>query len=109
MDQQEKTNLYDTIKQKIINGYDPRSIYIFGSFARNEESDNSDIDILVEKETDQKMPHRASSVRKLLRGIAYPLDILVYTSEELRQRENDRYSVVYNALHEGKKIYERKG
>ncbi|HAR62805.1 MAG: nucleotidyltransferase domain-containing protein [Candidatus Margulisiibacteriota bacterium] len=107
MNKKIKENLYHLIKERVVSGYDPRAIYIFGSFARGEETEMSDIDILIEKETDQKLPLRSSYVRSLLRGIAYPLDILVYTSKEINEKKNDQYSVVYNALVGGIKIYER--
>ncbi len=107
MNEDKKRALFTDIRRRIVKGLDPQSIYIFGSYARGDETENSDIDILVEKQTDLDMAKRTSLARRQLNGFDGSIDILVYTPDELRERMKDRYSVVHRAVNEGIKIYEK--
>lgn len=100
-----KQKLYEDITNKILLGISPKSLYIFGSYARNQETKDSDIDLLIEMDTDLPLWKRMGPVRRLLLDIRHPFDILVYTPKEMRSRLKDKYSVVYRAVSEGQKLY----
>jgi len=107
MTQEQKKGIYGEIKRRLIATLNPDAIYVFGSFARDMETTNSDIDVLVEKETALSFQKRTSEARKLLKGLPFPFDVLVYTPQEIREKLHDKYSVVYQAVSEGVKIYEK--
>ncbi|MFH1619096.1 MAG: nucleotidyltransferase domain-containing protein [bacterium] len=107
MTQKQKTDIYEEIKRRLITALNPDAIYVFGSFARNTETANSDIDVLIEKETALRFQKRTSEARKLLKGLPFPFDVLVYTPQEIRGKLNDKYSAVYQAMSAGVKIYEK--
>jgi len=88
------SNIISLITQKIREAEHPDKIVLFGSFARGEALEDSDIDILVIKKTTLPRHKRARNIRKSLRGIKHPLDITVYTPEEVER--NERCSVVPN-------------
>lgn len=108
MTQEQKTGIYAEIKRRLITALNPGAIYIFGSFARDTETGNSDIDVLIEKETTLSLQKRTSEARRLLKGLPFPFDVLVYTPQEIRGKLSDKYSLVYQAVSEGIKIYEKR-
>lgn len=74
------TSEIEDIKNQIIEKYNPKDIYLFGSHAKGLTKKNSDVDICVVINTDNK--------RKLLQEMLYNIDynndvdIVIYTEEE---------------------------
>ena len=66
--------------------YEPVEIYLFGSFAKGDWLEDSDVDIVVvsEKFLGKTMPERINLIRKLAPG-DLALEILAYTPEELKE------------------------
>ncbi len=96
----------ERIKRQIIEMYNPEKIILFGSSARNELSDDSDIDILVIKQTQKSKFDRMCELRRMI-DYTIPLDLLVYTPDEIhfaRQQENDFISTIFS---EGVVLYEQ--
>jgi len=106
MDLSKKQKLINDIKDKLVTTIHPKSIYLFGSFARNEETSSSDIDILIETNTNESFPNRNIGIRRSLKGINFPFDIIIYTPQEILDKAQDKYSLVYKVLKEGIKLYE---
>ena len=76
------------VADKLKESYNPEKIILFGSYAWGLPDENSDIDILVIKDT-EKTPHcRNVNARKLVSSVrkGYGLDILVITPQELKSR-----------------------
>ncbi|HET6401866.1 MAG TPA: nucleotidyltransferase domain-containing protein [Candidatus Kapabacteria bacterium] len=99
--------LIQEITRRIVEGVNPRRVILFGSRARGDFDTDSDIDIFVEMETQDQPVERRLKVRKLFRDRWWPMDILVYTPEEVRVRENSLASIVPMILSEGKTLYEQ--
>lgn len=84
----------------------PTRVILFGSHARGEAREGSDLDLLV------VVPHHAGRrsemvrLRKLLRPLAIPVDVLVYTEEQLDEWAHLPGSVLYEAMNEGRVIYD---
>lgn len=94
------------IKQQIINKYKPERIILFGSAARGEFTTDSDIDILIVKKTNKRKFDRMCEIRRLL-DYNLPLDLVVYTPEEVKlatQQGNDFVKTIYD---EGVVLYEQ--
>jgi predicted nucleotidyltransferase len=72
---------------------DPYKIILFGSYANGNETENSDIDLMVILDNDdvsktyEERKNKKLYIRKLVREINYKmaLDILVYSKEELKK------------------------
>jgi len=95
------------IVNKIVSGYDPEKIILFGSYATENPNENSDLDLLVIKETDLPRPQRAVQVRRMIYGSMIPIDLIVYTPKEIDESKENKFSFVYEVLNTGKTIYER--
>ena len=101
-------NKIDEIVIRIANEYRPDKIILFGSYAQGAPDEDSNIDLLIIKDSEKSRPERGIEVRKLLFGSMIPMDILVYTNKEIKESSNKKYSFVYQALTFGKTLYERK-
>lgn len=95
------------IVNKIVLGYNPEMIILFGSYALGNPNENSDLDLFVIKSTDLPRPLRTVEVRKIIYGLMVPVDLIVYTPEEIDESKDNRYSFVNEVLNTGKVLYER--
>ncbi|WP_376788591.1 DUF6932 family protein [Thermoflexus sp.] len=85
-----------------------QEVWLFGSYARGEEGPGSDIDLLViVREAPEPFFERAMRYTPLRSGL--PLEIFVYTEEEARDLSQQPGSVVWIAMREGRRIWERSG
>lgn len=89
--------------------YTPDKIILFGSCGRGDFSEDSDIDLVIIKETTKRPLDRMREVYELVYSPDHylALDPLVYTPEELAQRLESGDSFVRKILREGKVLYER--
>ena len=88
-----------------IQHYQPQRIILFGSTARGEADAESDLDVLVIKETSEPFVQRLEAMARLCPPGVHA-DILVYTPEELECMVEDGNPFILQALEEGKVIYE---
>ena len=86
-------------------GYHPQRIILFGSVARGEADADSDLEVLVIKDTTEPFVHRLEAMAKLC-PLGMHADILVYTPDELRQMVDDGNPFILQALREGRTVYE---
>lgn len=87
--------------------YQPQRIILFGSAARGEADSESDLDVLVIKETKEPFVDRLETVAQLCPPGVHA-DILVYTPGELQRMIDEENPFIAQALNEGKVIYEAK-
>lgn len=93
----------DTIRE----GYKPERIILFGSWVWGKPDVESDLDVLVIKESQKSEVERIREVSRLVQPRPLPLDILVKTPEEVRERLafGDRF--LREIMERGKVVYER--
>ena len=102
-------NLMDEIVRRIVKTIDPEKIILFGSQARREARPESDIDLLVIAESAQPRYRRAAPLYGALSDILAPMDILVYSPEEVQEWSQVPQAFVTTAIREGKVLYENQG
>jgi predicted nucleotidyltransferase len=102
-------SLMDEIVRRIVATMHPHKIVLFGSRARGEARSNSDIDLLVIADSDEPRYRRSRPLYGALRDLRIPMDILVYTAEEVHEWSEVRQAFVTTAIREGKPLYEEQG
>ncbi|MCK4937687.1 MAG: nucleotidyltransferase domain-containing protein [Methanosarcinales archaeon] len=102
--------LFDVVS-KLSKDYEPEQIVLFGSYAYGEPTIDSDIDLLIIKETTETPLKRWTRVRKMVsdlrRGFAF--SPLVVTPSELEKRLKKGDPFFKDILINGKKLYVREG
>jgi predicted nucleotidyltransferase len=104
-----ETKKINDIVNRIATGFSPDKIILFGSYAAGNPDNDSDIDLLVIKDTDLPKHKRSFDIQKMLRGTMIPVDILVYTQKEFELEQRNKYSFLSSAIKTSKILYERKG
>jgi predicted nucleotidyltransferase len=93
--------------RRIVKGFDPEKIILFGSHARGDAGPDSDADLLVVMNVLGSKRETAVEIDMALFGIGMPKDVIVVTPEELLKYANIVGTIIYPALHEGEVLYER--
>ena len=91
--------------ERIVHEFNPLQIILFGSQARGDTDQDSDIDLLVvfEELTDKRKT--AINIRVALADLPVAKDILVSTTKELEHHRKRIGSVLRYAQQEGKVLY----
>jgi predicted nucleotidyltransferase len=95
----------EQIKNKIVSELRPQKIYIFGSYARENADEESDIDILVIMNTLLNPHQRNLQVKRLFPRRSFSMDAFVYTPEEALRYQNIPGTVLNSAVTRGKLLY----
>ncbi len=97
--------IVECIKKK----YYPQKIILFGSFAKGEFKEGGDLDFFILKASNKSHHQRLVDIYRLIDGIErkHPVDFVVYTPKELKQRLALGDFFVKNILEEGKILYDR--
>ena len=89
-----------------LKAYQPEKIILFGSSARGEEDEHSDIDLVIIKKTQDRFLQRLKKAALLIKE-PIPVDLFVYTLEEFAQMLDDENPFVQIVIKEGRVIYEK--
>ncbi len=95
-----------TMTDRIVRDFHPEQIILFGSHARGEAHPHSDIDLLVVFSECTDKRKAAIEIRRVLKDMPVPKDIIVSTPEELERKRDWVGSVLRYAQQEGVTIYE---
>lgn len=92
---QADTDVVQMIVEKLRADYSPKKVILFGSRVVGSRSRDSDIDLLIIKDTQESFFDRLASARLVVTGThrGIPLDLIVLTPEELetRLRKGDQF------------------
>lgn len=93
--------------QKIVADYAPQKIILFGSYAYGKPDENSDIDLLIVKDTNKRPIERWMEVKRLLRDPSRTVSVspLVYTPQELEERLAIKDFFIQEVLERGEILY----
>jgi predicted nucleotidyltransferase len=77
-------------------------VILFGSYARGDARDDSDLDFLVIQPTLSSRRREMIRLRQLLRPLQIPVDVLVVSREAFNSWRNKPNNVVFRAAREGR-------
>ena len=97
--------------QTLVEEADPEQVILFGSQARGDSRERSDVDLIV-VEAEPFGPERSRHkemvrLRQVLRPFRVPVDVLVYSQEDVDYWRDSLNYVLARALREGRVMYER--
>jgi predicted nucleotidyltransferase len=107
MDSTHELTLMPEIIRRILSVSSPQKIILFGSYARGDFDQDSDLDFLVIM--DEIASPRAESIRlrRALRGLMVSIDVIVATPPQLEKYRHTIGLIYREALNEGKVLYEQ--
>jgi len=97
----------DYISKKIVKNIEPEKIILFGSYAKGDYNENSDLDFIVVKQSNLPRHKRGLEIRRLFYGLLIPFDLKVYTPDEYNNDLNNKYSFLSSAIKNSKLLYDR--
>ncbi|MDO8303193.1 MAG: nucleotidyltransferase domain-containing protein [Sedimentisphaerales bacterium] len=83
-------------------------VILFGSYARGQATENSDVDFLVVADSDLPPFKRSRKLYGLFKPYPFAMDIFVYTPQEIEKESKCSLSFASTVLHEGKILYARR-
>ena len=96
------------LKEKIVKEFDPEKIILFGSYAWGNPNDDSDVDLFIVKNSDMPRRERQAELRQKLFGSGVPMDLLVFTPDEINESINEtRNLFIEDIVRNGRVIYEK--
>jgi uncharacterized protein len=92
---------------RVVEACNPRKIILFGSHASGKPGRDSDLDLLVVMDGSIDNPRKASvRIRRALRGLLIPVDIVVIEADRLTDLAEVPGLVYREAVRNGKVVYE---
>ena len=96
------------IKRRIVRGFRPERIVLFGSQARGGARPDSDVDLLVVLPDVEHRRRAAARIHTALAGIPLGKDVIVVTPQDVEGLADVVGTLVQPALREGRTIYVHK-
>jgi predicted nucleotidyltransferase len=90
---------------RIAREFHPERIILFGSYARGDADEDSDVDLLVIMPFEGTGARKATEIRKRTRP-GFPIDLIVRTPETVRERIELGDFFLREAVEEGKVLYD---
>ncbi len=100
--------LIPEMTRRIVEGFHPLRIILFGSHARGEARPDSDVDLLVVVPAVEHKRRLTVEILNALSDLPVAKDVVVTTPDEIERRGDVIGSVLRPALREGQVLYERK-
>ena len=99
----------NAIVKRIAEQFDPERIILFGSYAYGQPRPESDVDLLVVLETEERPRIKQLEIARALSPHPFGMDILVRTPEQLQERLAMGDYFLREITTQGKVMYERPG
>jgi len=102
-----RKSLINAILKRLLENLDVVKVVLFGSYVSGKPTKDSDLDLLIIVNTKEKGIKRYAMVSELLEPRKIPMDIIVKTPEELKDRTRMFDPFIMNILKTGKVLYEK--
>jgi predicted nucleotidyltransferase len=97
----------EAIVARLVAHYAPQKIILFGSYAHGQPDEDSDIDLLIIKDTSERFLDRMTTVRRVTQDTHrhIPFDPLVLTPAELEERLRIGDQFIGEIIEKGQVLY----
>jgi len=92
--------------RRLVEAAHPEKIILFGSYARGDFSHDSDLDFLVILPTVEDPFAEMDRLERALLPLDLPVDVLVFSTDDVRERGHLRGTTLYHALTDGKIVHD---
>jgi predicted nucleotidyltransferase len=99
-------SLVEEIVRRVLSVTSPDKIILFGSAATDTMTPDSDIDLLVVEADPGDRRKGSVRVQEMLRGLGYPFDVIVISTEWFEESKEVVGGIAYPANKYGRVIYE---
>jgi predicted nucleotidyltransferase len=106
IDREKMGDVIQEIVKRIVAGYAPQKIILFGSYAYGQPDEDSDLDFLVVMDTPLPPRQRYVEVRKTIGSLEIPVDVFVLTPEEFKETKDVIGGIAYAPARYGRCLYE---
>jgi HEPN domain-containing protein/predicted nucleotidyltransferase len=96
------------ITERLVEYYEPDRIILYGSYGTEKERTDSDIDLLIIKKTEKYLIERRIEAERILSDRLIPVDITIYTPEEVRYLFSVGSPFIEEVMEKGRLLYMRK-
>lgn len=97
--------IIETITKKIVEHFNPQKIILFGSRAKGMIHQDSDVDLFIIMPSKLRRDNRSVEISKIFSERLFPMDILVYTPEEVKMSLKRNNPFIKGILKKGKVLY----
>ena len=97
----------EQIAERLAEAAHAERVILFGSHARDDADEESDVDLLIVAPSDQPRWRRTVPLYGLLAGLGIAKDIVWWTQEEIDEWRGVRAHFINTVLREGRVLYER--
>lgn len=87
--------------ERLIQAANPKKIFLFGSYARGDIGEQSDLDFLIVQKEVRNRRKETVHLQDILRPMRIPVDIVVVSEDTFQEWENVKGTVYYEAKREG--------
>ena len=99
-------SIEEAVRRAVAAAHAPSRIIVFGSYARGDADEGSDLDLMV---IEREVPSKGEEMLRLNRAIGWVgkgVDVLVYSEQEFERRSQVPGTAPYWANREGKVMYD---
>ena len=97
------------ITELIVERFQPEQVILFGSVARGEEDENSDLDLMVVLRPGVEPPRRGNPIRRAIaERFLLPVDLLIRSHETFTTYRPNPNSMLSRMLEDSEVLYDRR-
>lgn len=99
----------NAVVRRIVQEFNPEKVILFGSYAYGKPTVDSDVDLLVVMESNERPAKRTARVLGAILDVkTFPMDLLVRTPQELENRLTIGDFFMQEVIERGKALYVRR-
>jgi predicted nucleotidyltransferase len=92
--------------ERLVAAANPSKVILFGSYARGDATEDSDLDLMVIEQEVQNSGEEMIRLHREVGDVGVGVDVLVYSDKEASRRSQVPGTLLYWAFKEGRVLYD---